>query len=411
MKLLFYNHTSIVSGAERVLLLILSQLNARAFQSVVMCPTGDLQRLVEENHVPCLPVELLQARFTWRPDYLLRYLLSFVRVMLNVRAQVKTIAPDLIHANSIRAGLVMIAATIGLRVPVIWHLHDLLPHHPISTAIRACVLFSSRVRLLAVSQATIERFHGRLLRVFPKRIPSCVLLNCADTEKFRPDSKSRSAVRTELALRANQLVVGIIGQITERKGQLGLLRAFAQVLRQIPDAVLLIVGEPLFTAADEQYFRGLQQTAAALGIAPQVRFLGARRDVPTLMQALDLLVVNSLAEPCGLVVLEGMASALPVLATAVGGNPEMIQHGASGWLVPAQDDTALAEAIVKLDQTPALCQALGANARARICEHFTIRGYRAALETFYSECGQKTASKEKDWTELEAQSSVLHSND
>ncbi len=395
MKLLFYNHTSIVSGAERVLLLILSQLDTRAFQSVVMCPPGDLQQMVAAKNVPCSTVESLHARFTWRPDYLLRYLLSFVRVMLSVRAQVKTIAPDLIHANSIRAGLVMTAATMGLRVPVIWHLHDLLPHHPISTAIRLCVLASSRVRLLAVSQATIQRFHGRLLRLFPQRIPSQVLLNCADTEKFQPNRASRTAVRAELALQDKQLVVGTIGQITERKGQLGLLRAFAQAQREIPHAVLLIVGEPLFTAADQQYFQRLRQTAEELGLTEQVRFLGARRDVPAIMQALDLLVVNSLAEPCGLVVLEGMASGLPVLATAVGGNPEMIQQAASGWLVPAQDDHALASAIIKLQRTPALSQELGTNARSRVCEHFTISGYLAALQKFYYESGEKSLPGEK----------------
>ena len=407
MKILFYNHTPIVSGAERVLLLILSQLDRREFQSAVLCPAGDLQPLVEAKNVPCMVVEPLQARFTWRPDYLLRYLLSFVQVMRNVRAQVRQLAPDLIHANSIRAGLVMTAATMGWRVPVIWHLHDLLPHHPISTAIRVCVLLSSRVRLLAVSQATAQRFCGLLLRLFPRRTPSGVLLNCADTEKFQPNDESREAIRTELALQAKQFVIGTIGQITERKGQLGLLNAFAEVLPVIPHAMLLIVGEPLFTAADQQYLQRLQHTAEELGLTPHVRFLGARRDVPAVMQALDLLVVNSLAEPCGLVVLEGMASGLPVLATAVGGNPEMIQPASTGWLVPAQDNPALAAAIIKLQQTPSLRKQLGRNARLRVSEHFTMGGYLSALAQFYRDYGGQNITNEKVWTEIGTQSSVL----
>lgn len=411
MKLLFYNHTATVSGAERVLLLILSHLDAREFQSVVLCPPGELQQLVEATRVPCLPVEPLHARFTWRPDYLLRYLLSFARAIRHVRAQVRTLAPDLIHANSIRAGLVMTAATLGLRVPVIWHLHDLLPHHPISTAIRACVLASSRVRLLAVSQATAERFRGLLLRLFPKRVPSLVLLNCADTEKFQPDEQSRNATRAALRLQPDQFVIGIVGQITARKGQLGLLRAFAQVREKMPTAVLLVVGEPLFTAADQQYFQRLKQIADELGIASQVRFLGARREVPAVMQALDLLVVNSLAEPCGLVVLEGMASALPVLATAVGGNPEMIQHGLSGWLVPANDARALAAAMVKLGKLPPLRQQLGTNARLRMFAQFTISAYRSALEEFYRCCANQSAQGKPEWTELRPSSSVLSSYD
>lgn len=409
MKLLFYNHTPLVSGAERVLLLILAQLDPRAFQSVVLCPAGDLQQQVEAQNVPCHTVELLQARFTWRPDYFLRYLLSFVRAIHSVRAEVKRLAPDLIHANSIRAGLVMTAATAGLRVPVIWHLHDLLPHHPLSTAIRWCALLSSRVRLLAVSEATMQRFRGRLLRLFPKRVPGQVLLNCADTEKFQPSAATRQTVRTELLLSAEQFVIGTIGQITARKGQLGLLHAFADVLPTIPNAVLLIVGEPLFTAADQHYFQHLQQTAGELGIAAHVRFLGARRDIPAVMQALDVLVVNSLAEPCGLVVLEGMASALPVLATAVGGNPEMIRHKTSGWLVPAQNAAALATALLQLHLAPALRQRLGVQARVRVSEYFTIRGYRAALEKFYHE--SRSESLREQGSQRRQTTAVLPAND
>ncbi len=383
MRILFYNHTAIVSGAERVLLLILSQLNPQEFQTEVLCPAGELQRLVTEQNVPCHIVETLEARFTWRPDLLLRYLFSFFQVMRGVRRQVKQIAPDLIHANSIRAGLVMTTATIGLRVPVIWHLHDLLPHHPISSAIRVLVLLFARLRVLAVSQATLARFRGLLLRLLSQRVPSQVLLNCADTEKFHQQPESRQALRAELGLAPNSFIVGSIGQITSRKGQLGLVRAFAEVLPEVPNAVLLIVGEPLFTDADQLYFTLLKQTANELGIATQVRFLGARNDVPVVMQALDLLVVNSLAEPCGLVVLEGMASSLPVIATAVGGNPEMIHHSMTGWLVPVNDDPALTHAIIKLARQPYTAKLLGRNARLRVSQHFTRTAYMTALENFY----------------------------
>ncbi len=383
MKILFYNHTATVSGAERVLLLILSQLDRNEFTSLVLCPKGALQTMVEEKNVSCLTVEKLEARFTWRPDYLLRYLGSFFCVMRDVRKQVIRAAPDLIHANSIRAGLVMTAATIGCRVPVIWHLHDMLPRHFISTAIRWVALSSSRLRVLAVSQATAEKFRGLLLYLFPQRVPGKVILNCADTEKFQPNAASRKAIRAEFGLAESTPVIGIIGQLTKRKGQLGLLEAFALVIKELPSAILLIVGEPLFTAADEEYHQHLKRTAEELGIARQVHFSGARHDIPAVMQALDLLVVNSLAEPCGLVVLEGMASGLPVIATAVGGNPEMIYHAVSGWLVPVQDNQALAEAIVKLIQSPSHCQSLRKNSRLRVVEHFTVAAFMSAIRDFY----------------------------
>lgn len=383
MKILFYNHTDIVSGAERVVLLILSQLNSE-FQSVVMCPAGDLKRQVEAQKIPCLEVKKLEARFTWRLDLMVQYLISFWHVMRSVRSQIKTINPDLIHANSIRAGLAITAATVGLNVPVIWHLHDLLPHHPISTAIRLFVLLAStRIKLLAVSQATANRFRGILLHPFYERVPIKTILNCADTEKFQPDEKKRFDIRSELAINRDVPVIGIIGQITERKGQLGLLHAFKRVVQEFPEAILLIVGEPQFNASDEKYFQLLRQTSEKLGIAPAVRFLGGRRDVPAVMQALDLLVVNSLAEPCGLVVLEGMASELPVIATAVGGNPEMIHHALNGWLVPVGNDEALAAAIIKLSQDKLLRKRLGSAARQQIYREFSVATYQQKLEQFY----------------------------
>ncbi|MFN7931353.1 MAG: glycosyltransferase family 4 protein [Blastocatellia bacterium] len=385
MKILFYNHTAKVSGAERVLLLILSLLDAREFRAVVMCPAGELQTLVEGQNVPCVVTENLVARFTYHPALLWQYLRSFARVIRTVRAQVKAAAPDVIHANSIRAGLVMTFATLGLSVPVVWHLHDLLPHHPISTAIRCCVSLSARVRLLAVSQATENRFRGWLLRPFRQRVPSTVLRNCADTERFQPDETSRQRIRTELGLPATAFVIGIIGQITARKGQLGLLNAFAKVQERIPTAVLLIVGEPLFTAADQEYWQLLQQQTQTLGLAAKVHLLGARRDVPAVMQTLDLLVVNSLEEPCGLVVLEGMASAIPVLATRVGGTPEMIQHGSHGWLVSSQREDELATAIGQLQTDPTLRARLADAARERVSTQFSIASYQQAVVQFYRE--------------------------
>lgn len=380
MKLLFYNHTGTVSGAERVLMLMLEQLDRSEFAPLVMCPAqGSLRELIEAAGVPWIETEELHARFTWRPDQLLGYLRSFYRVIRNVRRQIRSAAPDLIHANSIRAGLVMTLATAGLRVPVIWHLHDLLPRHPLSTAIRLCALASSRRRLLAVSQATADRFKGILLR----RAPVTVLVNAADTDRFRPDAESRRTIRAEPGLSETTPVIGIIGQITERKGQRGLLHAFARVVRQMPQAVLLVVGAPLFTEADQQYYERLIRTTEQLGLTQHVRFLGARADVPVLMRALDVLVVNSLAEPCGLVVLEGMASGLPVIATAVGGNPEMIEHNHSGWLVPSGDEQALAVAILKLSGEPHLRAHLGQHARARVLAHFSVSAFMARLADFY----------------------------
>src|SRR2546427_599584 len=94
MKILFYNHTSQVSGAERVLLLILARLNRNRFDPILMCPDGALMPLAAAVDVRCETVNRLEARFTWRPDLLIRYLASFCRVIGGVRARVVKVNPD-----------------------------------------------------------------------------------------------------------------------------------------------------------------------------------------------------------------------------------------------------------------------------------------------------------------------------
>ena len=166
MKILYYNHTGQVSGAERVLLMILSQLDRNRFEPVVACPTeGKLIGMVSELGIRTIGLEQLEARFTWRVGKLFRYLASFARVISNSRSLIIDEQPEVIHANSIRAGLVMSAASFGLATPVIWHAHDILPRHPLSIAIRFFACASGRNSILHDFLAGIPwTLHGERVR-------------------------------------------------------------------------------------------------------------------------------------------------------------------------------------------------------------------------------------------------------
>jgi glycosyltransferase involved in cell wall biosynthesis len=383
MKILFYNHTGQVSGAERVLQMILKGLDRGQYQCVVACPENSrLFELMNAAGERTRGLRQLEARFTWRPDRLLRYLSSFVQVIRNARTVVNEEAPDAIHANSIRAGIVMAAATTGLRVPVIWHGHDILPRHPLSTVVRLFALLSARNRVLAVSQAVVMGFRGAMLKAFARRVPIRVIHNAVDLERFKPNSETRVPTRATLGLTEAQPVIGMVGQLTSRKGQLELIESFARVTREIPGAILLIVGEPLFNR-DEEYAEELRRRTASLGIDDRVRFLGARSDVPQLMRAMDVLVVNSHEEPFALTVLEGLASGVAVVATAVGGTPEMITNGENGRLVPARDNEALAESLITLLHEPELRAWLGHNARQVAEARFSTDRFLREVDTFY----------------------------
>ena len=359
--------------------MILARLDRDRFDPVVVCPEdGPLMKLAAEL-APVAAVESLKARFTWRVDHLVGYLRSFLLVIYRFRQLVLSIKPNLIHANSVRAGLVATAATFGLKPRVVWHLHDLLPRHPLSSVIRAFAFLSPRTQMISVSQAVADNFIGAF---FPLRKRVKTILNGIDLATFHPDSTARKDVRQELKLGEAEPVIGIVGQLTPRKGQLELVRAFAQALPEIPPATLLIVGAPLFNR-DEEYGALLKQTAQELGIGERVRFTGARSDVAAGMHALDLLVINSSAEPFGLVAVEAMACGTPILAAASGGIPEIIEHGKTGWLVPPGEEQALVTAIVSLSRQPALRRRLVEQGKNHVRSRFSADRYLEELQAFY----------------------------
>jgi glycosyltransferase involved in cell wall biosynthesis len=383
MKLLFYNHTGQVSGAERVMLMILERFDRQRFDTVLLCPAaGQLSAMARKLDVKTIAAGELKARFTLRPDRLIRYFASFFKTIRDARARVIEEAPEAIHANSIRGGLVMSVATFGLGMPIVWHAHDLLPRHPLSSAIRLLCLASRRNRIIAVSQAVASRFRGRLFNLFSQRVPVTVIHNAVDDERFQPSSDGGRRARYALGFTDEQLLVGTVGQLTPRKGQLELIQAFAEVARDFPTAALLIVGEALFNR-DSEYAEKLKSTAENLGIADRVHFLGQREDVAALVPAMNLVVVNSRSEPFGLTVVEAMASGTPVLATAVDGIAEIIRHDTNGLLIDSGNQAALIASLRRLMFDANLRRRLAAQALRDVRVRFSSARFVHSFQSMY----------------------------
>ncbi len=332
MKILFYSHTGQVSGAENILLLALKRLNKSKFKAMAVCPAGDLAEKISELDIPVSFVQQLEARFTWRIDRIIKYAFSLVGTIRQLRSEIIKTKPDAIHGNSIRAGLTATLASFGMKIPVFWHIQDELKPHPFSTIIRLLVAASPQTRLIAVSEATADSFRGRLLQKIGKHIPVRIIHNAIEFEKFVFDPANRPKIREELRIGDGEFVIGIVGQITPRKGQLELIKTFAATRKHLPASTLLIVGEPMFNK-DHVYLEELKQAVADSGLEDRVKFLGLRKDVAAVMQSLDVLVVNSKSEALVVVAIEAMACGTPVIATSVGGTKEMIEHQTNGWLV------------------------------------------------------------------------------
>jgi glycosyltransferase involved in cell wall biosynthesis len=157
------------------------------------------------------------------------------------------------------------------------------------------------------------------------------------------------------------------------KDQAGLIRAFAMVRRSHPAALLVLAGDGPCRAE-------LERLATDTGLAEHVKFLGTRDDVPAVMSAFDVFALPSIAEGISNTLLEAMASGLPVVATRIGGNPEIVAERVCGTLVPRQDPEALAAAISEYLEDPETRRRHGAGSRERAVRHFSlermIEGYR-----------------------------------
>jgi L-malate glycosyltransferase len=379
-RIVYTNHTGQVSGAERVLLNMLRGLDQGRYEPFVLCPAeGELQQLLETEGVQWATVPTLHARFTWRPSQLLLHVVSFVSVILATRKEIERYDPDFVHANTVRAGIAATLATIGTSRTVIWHVHDSLPQHPLSRIIRLLAYTSGRTHIVAVSNATAKAFCGSL--PFNDRV--CVIHNGTDLSCFPIKRRGESPFKQELGLPKQRFLVCAVGQICARKGLRELLEAFSLVYDEAPQLYLAIVGKPVFSH-EETYRDELVAMASATGIADRVNFSGERYDISSVLQSADLLVLNSLEEPFGLVLIESMSSGTPVLATRVGGIPEIVVDSESGWLIERGDTAGLASKLLELSQDPNSLDRVAHFARDMVDPQFSLERFIAELHNLYA---------------------------
>ena len=220
---------------------------------------------------------------------------------------------------------------------------------------------------------------------------SRLLGNGIDTEKFAPRG---DAQRTEVSSSAptgfgpDCIVIGTVGRVQDVKDHASLVDAFLLLRERLPQLRdrlrLAIVGDGPLLAA-------IRAKAAAAGIADAVWLPGARTDIADILRSLDVFAMSSLAEGTPGSALEAMASGLPVVGTRVGGIPEVIDDGVTGFVVPVSDPAAMAEALARYVADPALAERHGAAGRERVLRKYNMTAMVAAYESLYdSLCERKT---------------------
>jgi glycosyltransferase involved in cell wall biosynthesis len=267
-----------------------------------------------------------------------------------------------LHATDLYANIFALpaAAAGGVRVRI-GNRREINPDKSAGLIALQRAAYACATRIAANSQAAAARL--RRERVPSQRIT--VIPNGLDVDAFGA---------RQLPKRLRRVIT--VANLRKEKAHEVLLEAAARVLADAPDAEFWIVGGG---ARREE----LERMARQLGVAARTRFFGHRDDVPALLGDSDIFVLPSRSEACPSGLIEAMASGLPVVATAVGGNVELVRHGENGLLVPPDDAPAIASAIHDLIESPDRAAALGRAARASAVGRFSFERMVAAFENLY----------------------------
>jgi glycosyltransferase involved in cell wall biosynthesis len=232
-------------------------------------------------------------------------------------------------------------------------------------------------RLIVVSQAIKEKIEdeGR------SGVPVSLIYNGVDLQRYNHQQPC-CTLHEDYKIEPEAPIVGVVARLEAEKGHRTLLAAWPAVLEAVPNARLLIVGE----GSEED---SLKSQAEELGISERVVFTGRRDDVPAVTAALDVAVLPSYREAQGLSVLEAMALSRPVVASRVGGIPEMIDDGVSGLLVPPHDPPALAAALIRLLTDHPFADMLARAGHNLVHERFCIELMVRSIEDLYDEAAMR----------------------
>ncbi|QSO53659.1 glycosyltransferase family 4 protein [Alicyclobacillus curvatus] len=371
-RVMFYSHSGDVSGAEISLLLTLQGLKHTT--PLLVAPDGDLLRRARGNGIPVLVQKSHRARMSRNPFAVLTGVIGTLAAGLRLRGLIRRMGPSVVHANSIRAGLIAGVATVGLRARLVWHVRDELPRNVIGRSIR--VFAANRAdAVVTISNAILDNFapKGQL------RSRCKVVYNGID-----PLVRGKiDDLKGVMGLRNTAFVVGVVGQITPWKRQRDAITAFTRLLLEQPDAELWIVGSPKFRKENVEYEESLRAYARACGVETKVRFWGFCEDVMSIMQSIDVLLVPSENEPFGRVVIEAMLAGKPVVGTRGGGIPEIVQDGHTGFLVDIGDTTTMARLLSWLCADEILRRDMGERARNRAVKRFSIDRTCSELEATF----------------------------
>lgn len=312
-----------------------------------------------------------------------------VTVLPRLRALLRRLGADVVHGFLFDAQIAARIAGRWARVPVIVD-SERNSDYQIRPLRRLCYrLTRGCVDAVIANSCAGAQFHRREHGYAAERYS--VIYNGVDTERFRP--RDAAAVRQELGLAPDDFVVGIFGSFKRQKNHALFFASAARLVARQPRTWLLVVGDTLVggSRGTAENKRRVAELVARLGLQDRSLFLGNRLDPERLYPACDVVALPSLYEGTPNVLLEAMACGVPVVATAVGDNAYVVVEGTTGFLVPSGDETAFAERLAQLAADADLRVRMGAAARRRAEEAFSLQRLGEETGAVYERLWQAAA--------------------
>ncbi len=332
-------------GGQNQVLLTMLGLRALGHRVVLVAhPKGELRRRAEEGGevLPLAPAGEMDFSTGWKLSRVLRDL-----------------APDVVHAHDPHAvAVASVALSIGTRSPR----PVLVASRRVDFHIRGNSFSRWKYRQVDAFIAASDAIRTMLIEDGIPRERTCTVHEGIDVERVAAVAPAN--VRAEFWMPTHAPVIGNIGALVPHKGQRHLIDAIPHVMREFPDARLVIVGEGELRPA-------LEHQIHELHLEKQVILTGFRADVLSLLKGFDVFVMSSVTEGLGTSLLDAMAAARPIVATTAGGIPEVVVDGETGLLVPPRDPHRLAVAITALLRDPAERERMGRAGLARVWERFS----------------------------------------
>lgn len=381
-RILFLSHSSIWGGAERCLYLLLKGIDGQKYKPLVVLPGEGL--LTEK--IKGLGFQTHLVKLEWCVSTAENDGEQYVRFSEGLRERVHALVGligkekiDLVFTNT----AVILEGALAAQlcgIPHIWHIHELISRDPALFPFLDPSAFYTLLKVLTDKFVVVSRSVEAEMKQFIQTERIEVVYNGIDFSSGRYIRRNKEKI---FGFDKRTPTVSFVGMLSKRKGVLNLVDTASLVIQRFPEIKFVIAGP------DAGVFNIMLRRLKEEKIDHAFKFLGFRADVLNIIASSDIFILPSLVDPLPVVLLEAMITGKPIVATQSGGAAEMVVHDKTGLLVPVNDPSALAQAIISLLENPRRMELMGGRAKERVRTVFSCEEYIKNFERVFDEIGSK----------------------